>query len=154
MEVLLLSPISKLCRTRTPWMHDSRTCAPCDPKEFPLRSKWISAVDSLHARPKRRFLRASSGSLQLEMFRCLRLRELVKNCLKDGGISLPFLVLNELCATFRWIKCVEQPRRSAPNNCRHQTHMLLVRRICYTWYWCLRFQEVCPSWIYLSAPGC
>lgn len=63
------------------------------------------------------YFRASNGSLQHAIFKCFKLNELVKNCLYDGGISLPFLVLNELCETFKYDKCVPQPRRSAPNNC-------------------------------------
>lgn len=113
----LLSPISKLCSTRTPCMHDSSTWAPCAPIAFPLRSRWRPAVDSLNARPSSRFLSASNGSLHNEMFKCFRLSELVKNCLYDGGVSLPFLVLNELCETFRWLRWVEQPRNNAPNSC-------------------------------------
>lgn len=50
------------------------------------------------------------------MLRCLRLKLDVKNCLNDGGISLPFFVPNELCDTLRCAKWVEQPLRSAPNN--------------------------------------
>lgn len=48
------------------------------------------------------------------MFKCFRLNELVKNCLKDGGISLPFFVLNELCDTFKCARWVPQPRSRAP----------------------------------------
>lgn len=104
-------------------MHDSSTCAPDAPSEFELKSKYNPAVDSLQASPKSKCLEvqiygykfnpasscplsthfnASMGNLQKEMFKCLRLSELVKNCLKDGGISFPFFVLNELWDTFRW----------------------------------------------------
>lgn len=114
---LLLSPMSRLERTRTPCMHDSSTWAPAGPSWLPLRSRCRPAVDSLHARPNSKCFRASSGILQYEMLRCLRLSVLVKNCLNDGGISLPFFVPNELWDTFKWLRCVEQPRKSAPNNC-------------------------------------
>lgn len=77
-------------------MHDSSTCAPWAPSELPLKSKYRPAVDSLHASPSRRFFNASKGSLQQAIFKCFKLKELVKNCLNDGGISLPFFVLNEL----------------------------------------------------------
>lgn len=71
------------------------------------------------------YFRASNGSLQHAMFKCFKLNELVKNCLYDGGISLPFLVLNELWETFKYDKCVPQPRRSAPNNCKLKICRLL-----------------------------
>ena len=116
----LLSPMSKLWRTRTPWMHDSSTCAPCWPSWFPLRSKWRPAVDSLHANPSNKCLRASNGILQLEMLRCLRLKLEVKNCLNDGGISFPFFVPKELWDTFKCARWVEQPRKSAPNSCKRE----------------------------------
>lgn len=114
---LLLSPMSRLERTRTPCMHDSSTWAPAGPSWLPLRSRCRPAVDSLHARPNSKCFNASRGILQYEMLRCLRLSVLVKNCLNDGGISLPFFVPNELWDTFKWLRCVEQPRKSAPNNC-------------------------------------
>lgn len=116
MNNVLLSPISRLCRTRTPWIHDSKTCAPCAPSELLLKSKCKPAVDSLHAKPSNKCFNASNGNLHDAIFRCLRLNELVKNCLNDGGISLPFLVLKKLCDTFKRAKCVEHPRKSAPNN--------------------------------------
>lgn len=112
--------MSRLCRTRTPWMHDSSTCAPCAPSELLLKSKCKPAVDSLHAKPSSKCFSASNGNLHDAIFRCLRLNELVKNCLNDGGISLPFLVLKKLCDTFKRAKCVEHPRKSAPNNCENQ----------------------------------
>lgn len=113
---VLLSPISRLCNTRTPWMHDSNTCAPWAPNELLLKSRCNPAVDSLHAKPRSKCLSASNGNLHDAIFRCLRLNELVKNCLNDGGISLPFFVLKKLCETFKRAKCVEHPRRRAPNN--------------------------------------
>lgn len=61
------------------------------------------------------YFNASIGSLHPAMFKCFKLNELVKNCLNDGGTSLPFFVLNELWETFRWARCVEQPLNRAPN---------------------------------------
>lgn len=113
---VLLSPISRLCSTRTPCMHDSKTCAPCAPSELLLKSKCRPAVDSLHAKPSSKCFRASSGNLHDAIFKCFRLNELVKNCLNDGGISLPFFVLKKLCDTFKRVKCVEHPRKRAPNS--------------------------------------
>jgi hypothetical protein len=121
---LLLSPMSKLWSTRTPWIHDSRTCAPCWPSWFPFKSRWSPAVDSLHARPSNKCLSASNGILQLAMLRCLRLKLDVKNCLNDGGISLPFFVPKELCDTLRCDKWVEQPLRSAPNSYKNQIQLI------------------------------
>lgn len=54
---LLLSLMSKLCKTRTPCMHDSKTCAPWAPKTLLLKSKYSPAVDSLHAKPSSKFLK-------------------------------------------------------------------------------------------------
>lgn len=144
--------MSRLCNTRTPWMHDSSTCAPWAPSVFPLKSKWNSAVDSLQANPNKRFFSASSGSLQLPIFRCFRLRELVKNCLNDGGISLPFFVLNELWDTFRWMRCVEQPRNSAPNNCKCKQSDNCVNNNYIKQN--SRSPVACRSSIYPSAPVC
>lgn len=110
--------MSRLCRTRTPCMQDSSTWAPWVPNVLPLRSRCSPAVDSLQAKPSSRFFSASIGSLQPAMLRCFRLRVLVKNCLNDGGISLPFFVLNELWETFRCDRCVAQPRRRAPKSCK------------------------------------
>lgn len=117
---VLLSPISRLWSTRTPWMHDSRTCAPCAPNELLLKSKCKPAVDSLHAKPSSKCFNASSGNLHDAIFKCFKLNELVKNCLNDGGISLPFFVLKKLCDTFNWAKCVEHPRNNAPNNYKYE----------------------------------
>lgn len=113
---LLLSPISRLCRTLTPWMQDSNTCAPCWPNWLPFKSRCNPAVDSLHARPNRRCFNASNGILQLAMFKCFKLKLLVKNCLNDGGISFPFFVPKELWATLRCERCVEHPLSRAPNS--------------------------------------
>lgn len=97
-------------------MQDSNTCAPAGPKLFPLMSNSNPPVLSLQANPKSKFLRASNGNLQNEIFRYLSDNVAVKNCLKLGGISLDFLVENELRATFKWIRFVAQPRSKAPNN--------------------------------------
>lgn len=115
---VLLSPISRLWSTRTPCIHDSSTCAPCAPNELLLKSKCKPAVDSLHANPSSKCFNASSGNLHVAIFKCFRLSELVKNCLNDGGISLPFFVLKKLCDTFKCVKWVEHPRNRAPNSWR------------------------------------
>lgn len=67
------------------------------------------------------YFNASMGNLQPAIFKCFKLKVLVKNCLNDGGISLPFFVLNELWETLRWAKCVAQPRKRAPNNYKYKT---------------------------------
>lgn len=114
----LLSEISSDDMHRTPCMQDSRTWAPIEPKLFPLMSSSNPTVLSLQAKPSKRCLRASSGSLQQEMFKYLSERVAVKNCLKLGGISLVFLLENELRATFKWTRLVAHPLNRAPNNCK------------------------------------
>lgn len=44
--------------------------------------------------------------------------------MNEGGISLPFFVLNELYETLRWAKCVAQPRKRAPNNYKKKYNTL------------------------------
>lgn len=146
--------MSRLCNTRTPCMHDSNTWAPCEPNALPLKSKYRPAVDSLHANPNSRCFNASNGSLQPAIFKCFKLSELVKNCLKDGGISLPFFVLNELCDTFKWAKCVEQPRSKAPNNCVDaETKMIVCTQMSSSRVKSqLHFPEMCPYSIDPSVP--
>ena len=113
---VLLSDISNDAIHLTPWMHDSRTCAPIEPKLFPLMSSSRPTVLSLHAKPSSRCFNASNGSLHEDIFKYFSERVAVKNCLKLGGISLVFLLEKEFRATFRWIKLVAQPRSNAPNN--------------------------------------
>jgi hypothetical protein len=63
------------------------------------------------------YLRASMGKQQPEKLRYLRLRELVKNCLNDGGTSLPFFEANRFLETFKCVRWVVQPRKRAPKSC-------------------------------------
>jgi hypothetical protein len=114
---LLLSDISREAIHLTPWMQDSSTWAPIEPRLLPLMSSSKPTVLSLQAKPSRRCLSASRGSLQNEMFKYLRERVAVKNCLKLGGISLVFLLEKELRATFKWTRFVAQPRSKAPKSC-------------------------------------
>ena len=100
----------------TPWIQDSKTCAPEDPRLLPLMSSSKPTVLSLQAKPNSKCFNASRGSLQKEIFKYLSDRVAVKNCLKLGGISLVFLLEKELRATFKWTRFVAQPRKSAPNN--------------------------------------
>lgn len=51
-----LSLMSRVETHRTPWMHDSRTWQPPLPKMLLLRSNVTLSIDSLQARPRRRFL--------------------------------------------------------------------------------------------------
>lgn len=60
--------------------------------------------------------KASSGSLQCDILRCFKLRVLVKNCLKDGGTSLFFLVVNTFREAFSVVKLVAQPWSRALNS--------------------------------------
>lgn len=48
--------MSKLPMHRTPWMQDSKTCAPCAAKLLQLMSNSMSDVVSLQAKPKSKFL--------------------------------------------------------------------------------------------------
>lgn len=57
LKILPLSDISRADKQRTPWMQDSKICAPVDPSWLLLRSRSTSEIFSLHANPSRTFLK-------------------------------------------------------------------------------------------------
>lgn len=66
------------------------------------------------------------------MLMYFRLNEDVKNCLKDGGNSLLFLVLNTLYETFKCTKFVAQPLSKAPKIYYEINYNRLIRCNYYT----------------------
>lgn len=69
----LFSVISKAAIDLTPWIHDSSTWAPWEPKLLQLMSKETSTMVSLHARPNNKFLKQKSCKLfqiGCRRFRC------------------------------------------------------------------------------------